>query len=164
VDPAPVGLRTGGPCRAADRAAAGVGRRAADHRGGGCGEPLLLRGPPRGATAPSGRRHGGDHGAVPAELRGPRSSVRRGPAGISRGVDVAPITLHAGVSSLEEHEAPPAEFFRVSTDTARRVNDAVSGGGRVIAVGTTVVRALESAAAEDGRVGPAQGWTEIVVS
>jgi len=83
---------------------------------------------------------------------------------IARGVDVAPITLHAGVSSLEEHEAPPAEFFRVSTDTARRVNDALSGGGRVIAVGTTVVRALESAAEEDGRVGPAEGWTEIVVS
>ena len=48
---------------------------------------------------------------------------------IARGVDVAPITLHAGVSSHEEHEAPPAEFFRVSTDTARRCSLARASSG-----------------------------------
>jgi S-adenosylmethionine:tRNA ribosyltransferase-isomerase len=83
---------------------------------------------------------------------------------IARGVDVAPITLHAGVSSLEEHERPPAEFFRVPPDTARRVNAALGGGSRVIAVGTTVVRALESAVEGGGPVRPAEGWTEILVS
>jgi S-adenosylmethionine:tRNA ribosyltransferase-isomerase len=83
---------------------------------------------------------------------------------ISGGIDVAPITLHSGVASLEEHETPPAEFFRVSDETARRVELARASGGRVIAVGTTVVRALESAAGPSGIVRPGQGWTRLVVS
>jgi S-adenosylmethionine:tRNA ribosyltransferase-isomerase len=83
---------------------------------------------------------------------------------ISRGIDVAPLTLHSGVASLEEHEAPSAEFYRVPEETARRVAVARQVGGRVVAVGTTVVRALESAAAEDGVVRAGQGWTRLVVS
>jgi len=83
---------------------------------------------------------------------------------ISRGIDVAPVTLHSGVASLEEHEAPSAEFYRVPEETARRVAVAREVGGRVIAVGTTVVRALESAAPEDGVVRAGQGWTRLVVS
>jgi len=83
---------------------------------------------------------------------------------IALGVDVAPVTLHTGVSSLEEHEPPYAELFRVSAETARRVWQAKAAGGRVIAVGTTAVRALESAAGEDGRVREAEGWTQLVVS
>jgi S-adenosylmethionine:tRNA ribosyltransferase-isomerase len=83
---------------------------------------------------------------------------------ISGGIDVAPITLHSGVASLEEHESPPAEFFRISDATARRVELARASGGRVIAVGTTVVRALESAADPTGIVRPGQGWTRLVVS
>jgi S-adenosylmethionine:tRNA ribosyltransferase-isomerase len=83
---------------------------------------------------------------------------------ISRGIDVAPVTLHSGVASLEEHEAPPAEFYRVPEETARRVALARQVGGRVIAVGTTVVRALESAASHDGVVRGGQGWTRLVVS
>src|SRR5206468_4281741 len=47
---------------------------------------------------------------------------------ISRGIDVAPITLHAGVASLEEHEAPPAEFYRVPQASARRVSLAREAG------------------------------------
>jgi S-adenosylmethionine:tRNA ribosyltransferase-isomerase len=83
---------------------------------------------------------------------------------IARGVDVAPVTLHAGVSSLEEHEPPYAEFYRVTAETARRVSEAKRAGGRIIAVGTTAVRALESAADGAGTVHEAEGWTQLVVS
>ena len=83
---------------------------------------------------------------------------------IARGIDVAPITLHAGVASVEEHEPPPAEFYRVPGETARRVSQAREAGGRVIAVGTTVVRALETAADEGAVVREGRGWTRLVVS
>src|SRR5258708_5982607 len=65
---------------------------------------------------------------------------------VSRGVLLAPVTLHTGVSSPERHEAPYPERFRVPPETARLVNAVHGWGGRVIAVGTTVVRALESVA------------------
>jgi S-adenosylmethionine:tRNA ribosyltransferase-isomerase len=82
---------------------------------------------------------------------------------ISQGVLFAPITLHAGVSSLESHEPPGAERFRVPAQTAATVNWVRRNGGRVIAVGTTVTRALESAGGADGVVRAAQGWTELVI-
>ncbi|MFJ6379546.1 S-adenosylmethionine:tRNA ribosyltransferase-isomerase [Kitasatospora sp. NPDC092039] len=81
-----------------------------------------------------------------------------------RGVLLAPVTLHTGVASPEVHEAPYAERFHVPAATARLVGHVRAGGGRVIAVGTTVVRALESAAAADGTVQEADGWTELVVT
>ena len=81
----------------------------------------------------------------------------------SRGVGFAPITLHTGVSSQEAGEGPQAEWFDVSTATAAQVNDTRSNGGRVVAVGTTVTRALESAVAPDGSAAPATGWTGHVV-
>jgi S-adenosylmethionine:tRNA ribosyltransferase-isomerase len=80
------------------------------------------------------------------------------------GVRVAPIVLHTGVSSPERHEAPYPERFAVSEATARLVNATHYWGGRVIAVGTTVVRALESAADDAGTVGAAEGWTSLVVT
>jgi S-adenosylmethionine:tRNA ribosyltransferase-isomerase len=86
-----------------------------------------------------------------------------------RGVLFAPITLHAGVSSLEHKEPPLAERFRVPARTATLVNWTRQLAwsrqlrGRVIAVGTTVTRALESATDEDGRVHAAEGWTELVL-
>jgi S-adenosylmethionine:tRNA ribosyltransferase-isomerase len=83
---------------------------------------------------------------------------------IAGGVEFAPVTLHTGVSSLEEHEPPYAEFFRVTAQTARRISQAREAGGRIIAVGTTAVRAVESACDEDGRVREAEGWTGLVVS
>jgi len=83
---------------------------------------------------------------------------------VSRGVAVAPITLHTGVSSQEAGEAPQAERFEVSETTARAVNAVRAGGGRVIAVGTTVTRALESAVDDDGRAVARAGWTERVVT
>ena len=82
---------------------------------------------------------------------------------VTAGVAVAPITLHTGVSSLESGEPPQPERFRVPASTARLVNLVRAHGGRVIAVGTTVARALESVAAPDGRVHAAAGWTDLVL-
>jgi S-adenosylmethionine:tRNA ribosyltransferase-isomerase len=82
---------------------------------------------------------------------------------VSAGVGIAPITLHTGVASLESGEDPYPEWFEVSEYTARNVNVTKESGGRVIAVGTTVVRALESAVAE-GTVVAASGHTERIIS
>ena len=82
---------------------------------------------------------------------------------VSQGVTIAPIVLHTGVSSPEKHEPPMPERFRVPAPTARLVNDTRRGGGRIVAVGTTVVRALESATDAAGTVAPAYCWTDLVV-
>jgi S-adenosylmethionine:tRNA ribosyltransferase-isomerase len=81
----------------------------------------------------------------------------------ARGVYIAPITLHCGVSSPERHEAPYPERYAVPAATARLVGAVHWWGGRVIAVGTTVVRALETVAAPDGSVVAGEGWTGLVV-
>jgi S-adenosylmethionine:tRNA ribosyltransferase-isomerase len=83
---------------------------------------------------------------------------------VSRGIAVAPIVLHTGVSSLEASEPPYPERYRVPESTARLVEATRAGGGRVVAVGTTVVRALESAAGDDGSVHAAEGWTKLVLT
>lgn len=82
---------------------------------------------------------------------------------MARGVAVAPIVLHAGVSSPEKHEPPMPERFAVPAPTARLVSATRAVAGRVVAVGTTVVRALESAADPDGTVQVASGWTDLVL-
>jgi S-adenosylmethionine:tRNA ribosyltransferase-isomerase len=82
---------------------------------------------------------------------------------VAAGIDVAPLVLHTGVSSLEAGEKPHAEWYRVPPFTAKRVNLARELGGRVIAVGTTAVRALESAAGDDGDVHASEGWTDLVI-
>ncbi len=82
---------------------------------------------------------------------------------VAAGVAIAPITLHAGVSSAEAGEPPTRELFEVPAATARMVNSARAAGSRVIAVGTTVTRALESAANADGVVRRAVGWTNLVL-
>jgi S-adenosylmethionine:tRNA ribosyltransferase-isomerase len=84
---------------------------------------------------------------------------------VARGVAIAPIVLHAGVSSLEDDETPGPEWFRVPEGTARLVRAVREGGGRVVAVGTTVVRALETTAdLGGGTVEAAEGWTRLVVT
>ena len=83
---------------------------------------------------------------------------------VSAGVVVAPITLHTGVSSLERGEPPQPERFRVPEHTASLVEWARGHGGRVVAVGTTVARALESAVRPDGSVGAGAGWTDLVLT
>jgi S-adenosylmethionine:tRNA ribosyltransferase-isomerase len=86
---------------------------------------------------------------------------------VARGVLIAPITLHAGVSSLEADEDPYPEAYDVTPATARLVNHVRANGGRVIAGGTTVVRALETAAlaaGPGGLVAASAGWTSHVVT
>ncbi|MFH8986166.1 S-adenosylmethionine:tRNA ribosyltransferase-isomerase [Streptomyces varsoviensis] len=95
---------------------------------------------------------------------------------VSRGVQIAPVSLHTGVASGETHEPPYPERFAVPPSTAWLVNAARAGGGRIVAVGTTAVRALETAAdparggggrtAEPGggAVRAAAGWTDLVVT
>jgi S-adenosylmethionine:tRNA ribosyltransferase-isomerase len=83
---------------------------------------------------------------------------------VAHGVLVAPVTLHTGVSSLERGEPPFPERFRVPASTARLVNAVNGWNGRVIAVGTTVVRALESVADEQGAVSEGQGRTSLVIT
>ena len=82
---------------------------------------------------------------------------------VSRGVVVTPVVLHAGVSSQEKLEPPQPELFTVPAVTARLVGSTRTAGRRVVAVGTTVVRALESAAGRDGTVHPTSGWTDLVL-
>jgi S-adenosylmethionine:tRNA ribosyltransferase-isomerase len=78
-------------------------------------------------------------------------------------VSIAPIVLHTGVASLEDHEPPYDERFRVPRDTAEAVNQTHDRGGRVIAVGTTVVRALETVTDDTGVTHPGHGWTDLVI-
>jgi S-adenosylmethionine:tRNA ribosyltransferase-isomerase len=80
------------------------------------------------------------------------------------GVRIARVVLHTGVASLERGERPYPERYRVPRETAELVNQARAAGHRVVAVGTTVVRALETVASEDGGVRPAEGWTDLVVT
>jgi S-adenosylmethionine:tRNA ribosyltransferase-isomerase len=84
---------------------------------------------------------------------------------VARGVFIAPLTLHAGVSSAEAGEDPYPEPYDVPPATARLVNHVRAHGGRVVAAGTTVVRALETAAVRaDGLVASSAGWTSHVVT
>jgi S-adenosylmethionine:tRNA ribosyltransferase-isomerase len=82
---------------------------------------------------------------------------------VSSGVLIVPITLHTGVSSLEAGEMPLREWYRIPEPTADLVSRSRAAGRRIIAVGTTVTRALETGAAPDGTVRPGQGWTDLVL-
>jgi S-adenosylmethionine:tRNA ribosyltransferase-isomerase len=83
---------------------------------------------------------------------------------VAKGVGVSPLVLHTGVASLEATELPYPERLRLPASTAARVNDTHRHGGRVIAVGTTVVRALESAGDDGGVVSAMDGWTDLVIT
>lgn len=83
---------------------------------------------------------------------------------VSRGVQFAPITLHTGVASAEAHEPPYPERYEVPEASARLINAARAGGGRILAVGTTAVRAVESAVDDGGVVRARKGWTDLVVT
>lgn len=83
---------------------------------------------------------------------------------VASGVQIAPLILHTGVASLEDHEPPYEEFYRVPLETARLVNATRAAGRRVIAVGTTAVRALESVADRDGVAHPGEGWTSLMIT
>ena len=84
---------------------------------------------------------------------------------VAKGVGVTPVVLHTGVASLEADELPYPERLKVPPTTAARVNATREAGGRIVAVGTTAVRALESAYDDaTGRVVARDGWTDLVVS
>ena len=88
----------------------------------------------------------------------------------SRGIQIAEITLHVGLGTfrpvkaetVEEHHMH-SDFYRVSVEAARMINEARAKGGRIIAVGTTSCRTLESAAKEDGTIEAGSGWTDIFI-
>jgi S-adenosylmethionine:tRNA ribosyltransferase-isomerase len=82
---------------------------------------------------------------------------------VSTGIQVAPLLLHTGVASLEDHEPPYEEYFRVTSETAARVTSTRRAGRRVVAVGTTVVRALETVTDSRGTTSPGEGWTSLVI-
>lgn len=82
---------------------------------------------------------------------------------VAMGVVIVPVTLHTGVSSLEAGETPYSEWYRVPSTTARAINHARSSGGRVVAVGTTVVRALQTVSDQQGAIHPGSGWTDLVI-
>ncbi len=87
----------------------------------------------------------------------------------SKGVEIASVTLHVGLGTfrpvkaetIEEHHMH-SEFFMIAPDEAEKINRAKAGGHRVIAVGTTSCRTLESAS-KKGVVSPGSGWTEIFI-
>ena len=83
---------------------------------------------------------------------------------VAKGVQIAPLILHTGVASLEDHEPPYEEYFRVPVSTARQINLAHTNGRRVIAVGTTVVRALETVTRQNHTTYPGTGWTKLVIT
>jgi S-adenosylmethionine:tRNA ribosyltransferase-isomerase len=82
----------------------------------------------------------------------------------ARGAGLAELVLHTGLSSYQDDDLDAEhrlfeEWFELGQEAA----DAVNRARRVVAVGTTVVRALETAAGEDGRVRPARGWTRVTI-
>src|SRR4051794_13057457 len=83
---------------------------------------------------------------------------------VAKGVGIAPLVLHTGVSSLEANEHPYPEWYRVSPSTAARINDTRANGGKVVAIGTTVVRALETVVDPRRVVHAGEGWTDVVVT
>ena len=88
----------------------------------------------------------------------------------AKGVKIAHVTLHVGlgtfrpvkVDDVENHHMH-SEFYMVEEDQAKLINDTKKNGGRVISVGTTSCRTLESATDETGILHAGSGWTEIFI-
>jgi S-adenosylmethionine:tRNA ribosyltransferase-isomerase len=83
---------------------------------------------------------------------------------VAKGVQILPLILHTGVASLEDDEPPYEEFYRVPPETAAAINAARIAGRRIVAVGTTVVRALETVTGRDGVAHPGEGWTDLYIT
>ncbi|NBJ00632.1 tRNA preQ1(34) S-adenosylmethionine ribosyltransferase-isomerase QueA [Lachnospiraceae bacterium] len=87
-----------------------------------------------------------------------------------KGVDIARVTLHVGLGTFRPVKAEEitdhhmhSEFYQIQEEAAEKINRAKSGTGRVICVGTTSCRTVESAADENGRIQAGSGWTEIFI-
>ena len=83
---------------------------------------------------------------------------------IAKGVHIVPLVLHTGVASLEDNEPPYEEYYHVPKSTAQIINLARQSQKRIIAVGTTVVRALETVTDLDGLTSSGAGWTNIFIT
>lgn len=87
-----------------------------------------------------------------------------------KGVEIEEVLLHVGLGTfkpvseeeIEDHEMH-SEYYEISEETAERINRAKKEGRRIISVGTTSTRALESAASDDGQLIPGSGWTQIFI-
>jgi S-adenosylmethionine:tRNA ribosyltransferase-isomerase len=111
-----------------------------------------------------------ERGAIAAPTAGLHFTPEITNAVRDRGARIAEITLHVGygtfepvrVDEIESHKVA-AEFFSISDADAAMINEARAAGGRVVAIGTTTTRALESAAGVDGIVNAGGGWTELTI-
>lgn len=83
---------------------------------------------------------------------------------VAKGVQIAPLILHTGVASFEKDETPYEEYYRVSAATAQIVNTARKAGRRIIATGTTSLRALETVTNAEGISHEGEGWTRLIIS
>jgi S-adenosylmethionine:tRNA ribosyltransferase-isomerase len=81
----------------------------------------------------------------------------------AKGIQIAPLILHTGVSNIDTHEPPYKEFYRVTLETAQMVNKARAAGHRIVAVGTTAIRALETVTNGVGEIHAGEGWTCLVI-
>lgn len=82
----------------------------------------------------------------------------------AKGVQIAPLILHTGISNMDTHEPPYKEFYRVTPEAAQIVNEARASGHRIVAVGTTAIRALETVTNGVGRTHAGEGWTCLVIT
>ena len=119
-------------------------------------DPLPLRARSRGRSRPTQNSFAREPGSAEMPSAGRALTAEVVTDLVAHGIVVAPIVLHTGVASLEAHETPYPERYRVPGPTARLVNATHAAGGRVVAIGTTVVRALETAADDDGVVHPGE--------
>jgi S-adenosylmethionine:tRNA ribosyltransferase-isomerase len=110
-------------------------------------------------------------GAVAAPTAGLHFTPEMLDAVRSRGIAVAFVTLHVGLGTFRGVEVDDvsrhrmdAEYYELTADAAAGINAARAGGGRVVVVGTTVVRTLESIAHDDGTVPPGRGWTDLFIT
>ena len=83
---------------------------------------------------------------------------------VTKGIQIVPVILHTGVASLELNERPYDEYFKISQTTTDVINLARKNGGRIIAVGTTAIRAIESASDKHGIVYSGEGWTDLYIT
>ena len=87
-----------------------------------------------------------------------------------KGVDIAKVTLHVGLGTFRPVKVDDvtnhhmhSEFYQIDEEAANKINNCKKNGGRVICVGTTSTRTIESAAADDGTLKACSGWTEIFI-
>lgn len=126
------------------------------------------------AELPDGERYQTVYAAVWGSAAAPTAGLHFTPRLLERlqdgGVELAFITLHVGLGTFRPVEAADirdhtmhAEFYQVSQATAAAVDRARERGGRVVAVGTTTVRTLESLAGQERRLQPGSGWTDLFI-